>query len=97
MNGVSVAEAKRRFSELVARAAYSRERFIIERRGKPLAALVGLEDLTRLEEQTPAARSERQGLLAAAGALGAYKGFERVMAEVYRARQASRGRRVPLA
>ena len=33
--GIGVAEAKKRFSALLAQAAYSREHFLIERRGKP--------------------------------------------------------------
>jgi prevent-host-death family protein len=46
---VPVGEAKAHLSELMARAGYGGERFLIERRGKPLAALVGVEDLRRLE------------------------------------------------
>ena len=42
-------EAKAKLSELMARAGYGGERFLIERRGRPLAALVGVEDLERLE------------------------------------------------
>lgn len=98
---VSVAEAKERFSELVGRAAYAGECFIIERRGKPMAALIGLDDLNRLEEQQgrtfKAEKPEPQGLLAAARALADYEGFEEVMAEVHRSRRHSRGRRVKLA
>ncbi len=33
--GIGVAEAQKRFSELLARGAYGRERFMIERRGRP--------------------------------------------------------------
>jgi prevent-host-death family protein len=36
----SVAEAKKRFSELLSRVAYGRERITIAKRGKPLAMLV---------------------------------------------------------
>lgn len=64
---IGVAEAKRKFSELLARAAYGGERFIIQRRGKPIAALIGLNDLSLIEEQA-GQPSEPQGLLAAAGA-----------------------------
>ena len=46
----SVADAKKNLSELMSRAAYSNERFLIQRRGKPMAALVTIEDLTRLEK-----------------------------------------------
>lgn len=47
---VSAAEAKNRFSEIIGRAAYGRERIIVERKGKPLAAVISIEDLKRLEE-----------------------------------------------
>lgn len=47
---VSAAEAKNKFSEIIGRAAYGRERIIVERKGKPLAAVISIEDLKRLEE-----------------------------------------------
>jgi len=92
--GIGVAEAKRKFSELLARAAYGGERFIIQRRGKPIAALIGLDDLMMLEEEAQV--EEPQGLLAAAGALADYEGFEEIMAEVYRSRRSAKGRKVEL-
>lgn len=69
---VRVGEA--RLSELMARAGYGGERFLIERRGRPLAALVGVEDLERLErERGRAGASERpRGALALAEAWGAW-------------------------
>ena len=35
--------------ELLARVGYGGEQFVLERRGKPLAALISIEDLQRLE------------------------------------------------
>jgi prevent-host-death family protein len=46
-----VTEAKAQLSALMARAGYGGERFLIERRGKPLAALVGVGDLESLERE----------------------------------------------
>ena len=46
---LSVAEAKRLFSEISNRAVYAGERFIIERRGKPLVAVISIEDYNHLE------------------------------------------------
>jgi prevent-host-death family protein len=46
---VSTAQAKAQLSALMAQVAYGGERIIIERRGKPLAALVSVDDLWRLE------------------------------------------------
>lgn len=48
MNTMNVAEARKQFSELVARVAYTGERVIIERRGKPMIALVNMDDLRHL-------------------------------------------------
>lgn len=93
--GLNVAEAKKKFSELLARVAFKGERFVITRRGKPMAALVGLEDLAVLEEQGDRLL-EPQGLSAAAGALADYEGFEETMTEVYRSRRQAAGRRVKL-
>jgi prevent-host-death family protein len=52
---INVAEAKSRFSELISRAAAG-ERFIIQRRERPLAALIGAAELKRLERSAHAAR-----------------------------------------
>ena len=46
---IPVADAKARLSELMARTGYGGERFLIEPRGRPLAALVAVGDLERLE------------------------------------------------
>lgn len=46
---ISATEARSILGELLARVGYGRERFVLERRGKPLAALVNIDDLRRLE------------------------------------------------
>jgi len=48
MNRLSASEVRKRFSEAVSQAAFGGERIIIERSGKPLAALVSIEDLEAL-------------------------------------------------
>lgn len=40
---LNVAEAKQRFSDLLGRVAYGRERVMITRRGRPMAMLVPVE------------------------------------------------------
>jgi prevent-host-death family protein len=55
METINVAEAKSRFSELISRAATG-ERFIIQRRERPVAALIGTTELERLERTSRAAR-----------------------------------------
>jgi prevent-host-death family protein len=47
---VSSAQAKAHLAELVTAVAYQGERVIIERKGKPLAALVNIRDFERLEQ-----------------------------------------------
>ncbi len=46
---VSSAEAREQISELINRTAYAKERIVITRRGKRVAAVVPLEDLELLE------------------------------------------------
>ena len=53
MEPISVAEAKSRFSELISRAS-SGERFVIQRRERPVAALISVDELERLERNSKA-------------------------------------------
>lgn len=46
---LGTAEIKARLSEIVNRVTFGRERVIVLRRGKPVAALVSVNDLRRLE------------------------------------------------
>ncbi|MGH2459953.1 MAG: type II toxin-antitoxin system Phd/YefM family antitoxin [Chloroflexota bacterium] len=64
---VSAAQAKAQLSALASGAAFRGERYVIERRGKPVAALVSMDDLERLEqEREPTGKP--LGLLALVGA-----------------------------
>lgn len=46
---VSSSEARRNLSDLIASAAYASERRIVTRKGKPMAAIVSIEDLEAME------------------------------------------------
>ena len=46
---MTVAEAKNRLSDVLRRAEYGGERVVVERHGKPVAAIVSTDDLKRLE------------------------------------------------
>lgn len=59
---VSLTEAKQNLSELVKRAAYGGERFVLEFRDKPQAAIVSYEDLERLEAAGDSVRDKWQAL-----------------------------------
>ena len=52
VRAVSVAEAKAKLSELLGEVAHQGTRIVVQRRGKPVAALVPMEDLERVEEET---------------------------------------------
>ena len=49
MTRINVSKAREEFPELVNRAAYGKERTIVSRRGKDLAAVIPMEDLLLLE------------------------------------------------
>ncbi len=50
MTTVTTKEARDQLSELVNRAAYGKERIVLTRRGKGIAALIPLDDLLALEQ-----------------------------------------------
>ncbi|HLL39040.1 MAG TPA: type II toxin-antitoxin system Phd/YefM family antitoxin [Rubrobacteraceae bacterium] len=56
---VGTHEAKTRLSEYVNRVHYRGDRIVIERHGKPVAALVSVEDLARLEESSSGSVEQR--------------------------------------
>ncbi len=95
---VRVTEAKAQLSALMARVSYGGERFVIERRGRPLAALVGMEDLERLECEKGDAPSQPLGALALVGAWGEAeeKDLDAVLEEIYAERERDPGRPVDL-
>ncbi len=67
---VSVADAKRQFSDYINRSALGGCRVIITKRNRPVAALVSLKDLRDLEQV-----EKRRGLLAV---VHRWEGFEEV-------------------
>lgn len=89
---LSVAEAKKHLSELMSRVAYNQERFLIERRGKPMAALVSAEDLAHLERQ----RTGTKGLLAAVGAWSEFDELDEMIEHIYKQRMEAQDRDVTL-
>lgn len=94
---IGASEAKAHFSELLARAGYSGERFLVERRGKPLAALVGAEDLKRLEGGSEVGSSRPRGAMALVGLWGELvddEELDAMLEDVYAAREEDLGRRV---
>ena len=66
MKEVNIAKARDSFSEIIAKVSYSGEKFIIKRRGKPVAAIVTVKDLSKIQQADQA--REKGTLLSAAGA-----------------------------
>jgi prevent-host-death family protein len=95
---IRVTEAKAHLSALMARAGYGGERFLIERRGRPLAALVGVEDLERLEGEQGSTPSRPLGAIALVGAWGEAEeqDLDAVLARIYAERRRDPGRPVDL-
>jgi prevent-host-death family protein len=55
---VSATEARANLQDLINRVEYGRERIVIERHGKAVVAIIGLEDLKRLEALEDAADTQ---------------------------------------
>ncbi len=68
---VGVAEAKATFSALIEGVQHRSERYVIERHGKPAAALVSVEELERLGSDQPPER-RNDGL---SGFIGLFAGL----------------------
>jgi prevent-host-death family protein len=94
---VSLAEAKAKLSAVVDDVRRTANRYLIERHGRPAAAIVSVEELERLEGSDPLGPNP-------AGALALVGGWSDVtdaaldefLNEVYRAREEDMGRDVHL-
>jgi hypothetical protein len=76
----------------MSRVALRGERFIIERKGKAMAALVNVKDLGKLE--TYPKDNGKKGLLAAVGAWEDYPRLDQLVRDLYAARGKAKDRRV---
>ncbi len=50
MSKITTVDARQQFADIINRSTYAKERIVITRRGKDLAAVVPIEDLNFLEE-----------------------------------------------
>ncbi len=87
---IGVAEAKRRFADVLGAVRYQGERYVVERNGTPMAALVPLSDLPGA-----VAGKERSGFLALVGAFEDEPEYADSLTEVVRSRRTQRSRPVP--
>ena len=83
---LGVADAKRRFSELIDRVQRG-ERFVVSRHGRPAVALVPLHE-------QGSTRAAPQGLAAVAGSLADWEELNVVVDEIYAARRKAKDRPV---
>jgi prevent-host-death family protein len=87
---ISVAEAKRRFADVLGTVRYQGARYVVERNGTPMAALVPIADLKGASEVV-----ERPGFLALVGAFEDEPQYAESVADTVRGRRAQRSRPAP--
>ena len=100
MDVVGIAEMKRDISAIVNRVAFGRERLIVLRRGKPVAALVSVDDLRRLERlDSIRAGGESENVHPIMRAFGGWANrtdLDELLTEIYADREVATGREVTL-
>jgi prevent-host-death family protein len=87
---ISVAEAKRRFADVLGTVRYGGERYVVERNGTPMAALVPIGDLP-----DALAVTEPTGFLALVGAFEDQPQYPESLADAVSSRRAQRSRPAP--
>ena len=88
---ISVAEAKRRFADVLGTVRYQGERYVVERNGTPMAALVPLADVQAAAKK----EGERSGFLALVGAFADEPQYAEALSDAVRSRSAQRSRPAP--
>ncbi|MBI2346988.1 MAG: type II toxin-antitoxin system Phd/YefM family antitoxin [Deltaproteobacteria bacterium] len=87
---VNIADAKRRFSEIVNEVVYHHRRYVISRHGKPV---VGLIPATEMRE--PVRNKRVRGFLPFIGLWEDFEDLDEVTKEIYRQREQEIARSVP--
>jgi len=89
---MEVAEVKKQFSVVISEVSLKGEHFIIERKGKPMAAMVSVKDLEMIEG--PKIREKKKGLLAAISAWEDFDDLEKMVMAIYEGRWKTKERGV---
>jgi len=89
---VSVAEAKRNFSELMAKVSCKGEEYIVARRGKPMAAIVRPEWIDVIHASKK--RGKGKGVLGIVGSFNNLQNFVREVEKIYTLRSKTKDREV---
>ena len=97
---VDTSQMKAQLSEFIGRVTYGRERLLVLRRGKPVAALVSVEDLRRLEvtdhTQAVAEKPTEHPVMRVYGRWAGPDDWDAILEEIYADRLASTGREIDL-
>ena len=89
---ISVAEAKRNFSELMAKVVYQGREYVIERRGRPMVAIVDADSLKSIHKDKR--KSQNGGLLNIVGRFSGQQNFVKEVEHIYQARLKMKDRKV---
>jgi prevent-host-death family protein len=89
---IGVAEVKKHFSDIMIEVAREGSQFIIEKKGKPMAALVNIKDLEAIGQK--GAPAKKRGLLAAIGVWEEFDDIEGAVKHIYKRRQTAKERRL---
>jgi prevent-host-death family protein len=97
---VDTSQMKAQLSEFIGRVAFGRERLLVLRRGKPVAALVSVEDLRQLEvadrTQVATEKSAEHPIMKVYGRWAGEDDWDAILEEIYADRLASTGREIEL-
>jgi len=61
MRMMTTVEARDNFSDMINQAAYGQQRIVLTRRGKPLAAVISISELEKLQQQIQMLTNQLQG------------------------------------
>jgi len=98
-SAISTVEVKAHLSQWLNRVAFNNERLVVLRRGKPVAALVSVDDLRRLEALDAKGQDEKMDGHPIMGVFGAWADrddLDDLVAEIYADRERAVGREVSL-
>jgi prevent-host-death family protein len=87
---ISVAEARRRFADVLGTVRHRDERYVVDRNGTPMAALVPVSDLQMVGTEV-----ERSGSLALVGAFDDEPRYAESLDVAVRSRRTQRSRPAP--
>lgn len=87
---IGVAEVKKQFSAVISEVSLKGEHFVIEKKGKPMAAMVSVKELEIIEAS--GTKEKKKGLLAAIGAWEDFDDLENTVMTIYKERRKSKSR-----